>query len=104
MHLKTSTQWDLVGISAAGMAFVSFFIFMYFCPLQEANALLLGFGNPLLMVVYLLLSFVSFIYGYLESKNEEVGFNEEREIVFINISQCMQLNFFALGISTNSSF
>ena len=87
MHLKISTQWDLVGISAVVMAFVSFFVFMFCGPLQGANLLLLGFGNPLLMVFYLLFSFMSFIYGYLESENRELGSNEEREIVFINISQ-----------------
>jgi hypothetical protein len=82
---------------------------MYCGPLRGANLLLLGFGNPLLMVVYLLFSFMSFIYGYLESKKEPSDSNEERdyeegEIVFINISQSMQLDFFALGISTNYSF
>ena len=85
--LKRSTQWDLVGVSAALLTFVSFFICMYYHPLEGANLLLLGFGNPLLMVFYLLFSLMSFISGYLESREEELGSNEEREIVFINISQ-----------------
>lgn len=87
MDLKISTQWNLVGIFAALLTFVSFFIFMYWGPLQGGNFLLLGFGNPLLMVFYLLFSFMSFIYGNLESEKDELGSNEEREIVFINISQ-----------------
>lgn len=87
MDLKISTQWDLVGISAALLTFVSFFVFMYCGPLQGVNLLLLGFGNPLLMVFYLLFSFMSFIYGYLGSEKDELGSSEEREIVFINISQ-----------------
>jgi len=49
--------------------------------------MLLGFGHPLLMVFYLLFSFMSFFYGYIESKKEEPDSNEEIEIVFINISQ-----------------
>lgn len=87
MDLKISTQWDLVGISAALLTFVSFYVFMYCGPLQGGNLLLSGFGNPLLMVFYLLFSFISFIYGYLKSEKDELGSREEREIVFINISQ-----------------
>jgi len=87
MDLKISTQWDLVGISAALLTFVSFYVFMYCGPLHGGNLLLSGFGNPLLMVFYLLFSFMSLIYGYLESDKDESGSREEREIVFINISQ-----------------
>ena len=87
IHLKKSTQWDIVGISAVVMAFVSFLVFMFCGPLHGANLMLSGFGNPLLMVFYLLVSFISFIYGNLESENKGLGSNEETEIVFINISQ-----------------
>lgn len=92
MHLKKSTQWDLLGISASLLTFISFFIFIYCGPLQGVNLLFLGFGNPPLMVFYLLFSFMSFIYGYLENNKDKLGSNEERdyeerEIVFINISQ-----------------
>jgi len=87
MDLKISTQWDLVGISAALLTFVSFYVFMYCGPLQGGNLLLSGFGNPLLMVFYLLFSFISFICGYLESEKDKPCTREEREIVFINISQ-----------------
>jgi len=87
MGLKISTQWDLVGISAALLTFVSFYVFMYCGPLQGGNLLLSGFGNPLLMVFYLLFSFMSFIYGYLKTEKDELGSDEEMEIVFINISQ-----------------
>jgi hypothetical protein len=87
MDLKISTQWELVGISAALLTFVSFYVFMYCGPLQGGNLLLLGFGNPLLMVFYLVFSFMSFINGYLKSEKDEFGSRDEREIVFINISQ-----------------
>ncbi len=87
MHLKRSTQWDLVGISAALLTFVSFFVCMYYHPLKGANLWLLGIGNPLLMVFYLLFTLMSFISGYFESREEELGSNEEREIVFINLLQ-----------------
>ena len=87
INLKTSTQWDIVGISAALLTFVSFFVFMFCGPLQGVNLLLLGFGNPLLMVFYLLFSFVSFIYGYLHSEKSESGSREDVEIIFINTSR-----------------
>lgn len=85
--MKRSTQWDVVGISAAVLTFVSFFVFMFGGPLQGTNLLLLGFGNPLLMVFYLMISLMSFIYGYLENKKTELASYEEREIVFIHILQ-----------------
>lgn len=91
MDLKISTQWDLVGISAVLLTFASFFVFMYCGPLRGVNLLLSGFGHPLLMVFYLLFSFTSFIYGYLEGKKEPSDSDEERyyegEIVFINLSK-----------------
>ena len=88
MQLKRSTQWDVVGISAAVLTLVSFFVFMFGGPLHGVNLLLLSFGNPLLMVFYLLISLMSFIYGYVESeKKPELESHEEREIVFIHISQ-----------------
>lgn len=87
MHLKTSTQWDLVGISAALLTFASFFVFMFYGSLQGANSLLIGFGNPILMIFYLLISLVSFIYGYLHREKDETGSREEVDVVFINISR-----------------
>ncbi len=87
MNLKISTQWNLLGISATTMAFVSFYVFMYCGPLQGSNLSLLGFGNPLLMIFHLLFSYISFIYGYLESKKEPSDSNGEREIVFVNFSR-----------------
>ena len=70
--LKKSTQWDIVGVFALVMTFVSFFILMFGSgPLTGVNKLLFGLGNPLLIVVFLLFSFMSFIFGYLEGKKEE---------------------------------
>jgi len=88
MPLKRSTQWDVVGISAAVLTFISFFVFMFGGPLRGVNILLFSFGNPFLMVFYLLISLVSFIYGYLESeKRPELRSHDEREeIVFIHLS------------------
>ena len=68
--LKKSTQWDLVGIFAFVLTFVSFFILMFSAKLTEYN-LLLGLGNPLLTVVFLLFTFMCFIFGFLEGKKEE---------------------------------
>lgn len=84
--MKRSTQWDLVGVSAALLTFVSFFICVYYRPFEGENSLLLGIGNPLLMIFYLLFSFMSFISAHLESREEELDSNEETEIVFINLS------------------
>ena len=87
VYLKASTQWNLVGMSTAVLTFASFFVFMYCGPLQGTNLLLLGFGHPLLMMFYLPFSFMSFVYGYLESRKEpKLSVPEEREIVFIKIS------------------
>jgi len=88
MQLKRSTQWDVVGISAAVLTFVSFFVFMFGGPLHGVNLLLLSFGNPFLMVFYLLISLVSFIYGYVESekKPELHSYEESEEIVFTHLS------------------
>jgi len=84
MQLKRSTQWDVVGISAALLTFVSFCVLMFGGPLHGVNLLLLSFGNPFLMVFYLLISLLSFIYGYIESeKKPKLESHEEREIVFI---------------------
>lgn len=83
MHLKISTQWDLLGISTALLTFVSFFVFMFCGPLQGVNLLLLGFGNPFLMVVYLLFGLTSFICGYVESKKERPDADEAREVIFV---------------------
>jgi len=69
------------------LTFVSFYVFMYCGPLHGGNLLLSGFGNPLLMVFYLLFSFMSLIYGYLKREKDDSGPGEETEIVFINISQ-----------------
>jgi hypothetical protein len=88
IYLKPSTQWNLIGISTAMLTFASFYVFMYCGPLRGDNLLLLGFGNPLLMIFHLLFSFMSFICAYLESKKEpKLAVPEEKEIVFINISQ-----------------
>ena len=61
---------------------------MFGGPLHGVNLLLLSFGNPFLMGFYLLISLVSFIYGYLESeKRPELRSHEEsEEIVFIHLS------------------
>lgn len=86
--MKPSTQWNLVGISTAVLTFASFYVFMYCGPLRGDNLALLGFGNPFLMVFYLLFGLMSFIYGYLESgKEPKLAVPEEKEIVFVNISQ-----------------
>jgi hypothetical protein len=85
MRLKKSTQWDVVGLFSAMMTFIYFLITIIGGPLQRANPFLLGLANPPLMIIYLLFSYMAFIYGYLESKKEqrvelaETGF-------FINIS------------------
>jgi hypothetical protein len=60
---------------------------MYHIPPQSINSLLLGFGNPPLMVFYLLFAFISFRFGYLESKKERPVSDEDNErieIVFTN--------------------
>jgi hypothetical protein len=85
--LKISTQWNLIGISTALLTFISLFIFIYYGPIQSINSLLVSFGNPFLMVFYLLFAFVSFRYAYLESKKEQPDYNEDNEkieVVFIN--------------------
>lgn len=64
--MKRSTQWDIVGVFALVMSFVSFYIFMF-----GKGSLLIGLGNPLLMVVFLLFSFMSFAFGFYEGKKEE---------------------------------
>ena len=69
-HMKKSTQWDLVGVFALVLTFVSFFVLMFSAKLTEYN-ILLGLGNPLLTVVFLLFSIMSFIFAYLEGKKEE---------------------------------
>lgn len=72
--LKKSTQWDLVCIFALFMTFVSFFIFMFGSdPLFRVNLLLIGLGNLLLIVIFLLFSFMSFVFAYLEGKREDQG-------------------------------
>ena len=88
MPLKRSTQWDVIGISAALLTFVSFFVFMFGGPLHGVNLLLLSFGNPFLMVFYLLISLISFIYGYIESEKKPKleSHKESEEIVFIHLS------------------
>ena len=89
VQLKRSTQWDVVGISAAVLTFLSFYVFMFGGPLHGVNLLLFSFGNPFLMVFYFLICLVSFIYGYIESeKKPELHSHEESdEIVFIHLSQ-----------------
>ena len=66
--MKRSTQWDIVGVFALVMSFVSFYFFRF----GKADSPFIGLGHPLLMVVFLLFSFMSFIFGYLEGKKEEV--------------------------------
>jgi len=54
------------------MSFVSFFIlFLGRGPMEGVNLILIGLGNPLLMVVFLFFGFMSFIFGYLENRKEE---------------------------------
>jgi len=54
------------------MAFVSFFILIFGRgPLQGVNLILVGLANPLLIAVFVLFGFMSFIFGYLEGKKEE---------------------------------
>jgi hypothetical protein len=39
--------------------------------MEGVNLILIGLGNPLLMVVFLFFGFMSFIFGYLENRKEE---------------------------------
>ena len=54
--LKRSMQWDIVGIFALVMSFVSF----YFYRFGKADSPFIGLGHPLLMVVFLGFGFMCF--------------------------------------------
>ena len=65
--MKRSTQWDIVGVFALVMSFVSFYIFMF----GKSDFPLIGLGHPLLIVVFLGFGFMCFAFGFYEGKKEE---------------------------------
>lgn len=85
--LKKSIQWDIVGVFALVMAFVSFFALMFSSTsVIRNNMLLLGLSNPLLTVVFVLFAFMSFIFGYFESKKaEEIQFDKSRSSISMQL-------------------
>jgi polyferredoxin len=61
--MKKSMQWDIVGVFSLIMLLVSWF----------SGSTSYGFyalGSPILMVIFLCFTFMSFGFGFLESRRE----------------------------------
>jgi len=68
VQIKRSTQWDLIGLAALTLAFISFYSFTIQPP--PTDKIIKALGNPFLMAFFFLFTFMCFLFGYLETRKQ----------------------------------